>query len=143
VISRRDKIGNRLVNVKCYMLRRDPKSFPGIISPEANVTPELSMATMVIPGRVSIPRRRRACSITGRALSPMSEPIFDLWSARITRKGRVACASARIGCNFPGISVADSLPVRPAPTTTTFYCPGESGCLGNAWRWALSRAAPP
>ena len=50
----------------------------GIISPESNVTPVLSIATMEIPVRVSIPRLRRACSITGRALSPMSEPTLGL-----------------------------------------------------------------
>jgi hypothetical protein len=38
-----------------------------------------------------------------------------------------------IGNNLPGISVAASMPVKPAPTTMTVYCPGESGWPGSAW----------
>ena len=63
----------------------------------------------------------------GRADSPMSEPTCGLWSARIIWKGRFTLARARIARSLSGISVAASMPVRPAPTTTTVNSPGDSG----------------
>ena len=44
--------------------------------------------------------------------------------------------------NFPSSSVAASMPVKPAPTTSAVNCPGECGCAERLWMWVLSRAAP-
>ena len=43
--------------------------------------------------------------------------------------------------SLPGISVATSMPVKPAPSTTTVERPGESGRAPSAAIWALRRTA--
>ena len=64
--------------------------------------------------------------MTGRADSPMSEPTCGLWSTRITR-GVTPSAPDSIA----GSSVAISMPVRPAPTTTAVALAGSCGRGGQ------------
>src|SRR5262249_37575953 len=82
-----------------------------------------SIAATVIPGRLSTPSAARACAITGRAESPMLDPIFSARSARMTR-GLASGSAARRDGSRAGISAATTIPVSPAPTPSTGAPPG-------------------
>jgi hypothetical protein len=83
------------------------------------------------------PRRSLLASLmTGRASSPIVAPTTVFGSTKMT------CGSATWArASLLGISAATSMPVKPAPTTTTVDRPGEASSLPSAARWALRRTA--
>lgn len=54
-------------------------------SPDDSVTPPGLTAATLTPVLVSTPLSNSACSITGRADKPISEPTKGLWSMSTTR----------------------------------------------------------
>src|SRR5689334_6952980 len=95
----------------------------GITAPDDSVTPRPPTAATRTPVMVSTLFSPNAASMTGRAESPISDPTYGLWSTRITR-GVAAGPSA--SDSIFGSSLAVSIPVRPAPTTTAVAVAGSA-----------------
>ena len=103
-------------------------------SPDDSVMPSASTAATLTPQRDSTPSADSASSTMGWPCAPMEAPSGVLGSTMTIRSLPVMPALASLA----GISAATSMPVKPAPTTTTVERDSEAVRLPSAARCASS-----